>query len=94
MTIMLPGPIGPFLNRKFRLIMVHINAEVEATMKKLEDMAYIFFGNNLVIGSHIRRQLAFLKEIVPVEMLLALYDTGAGRARRMIASRRNAFAQT
>lgn len=32
---------------------------------RLESLAYSFFGNNLVIGPHIRKQLAFLKEIVP-----------------------------
>ena len=32
---------------------------------KLERLAYFFFGNNLVIGPHIRKQLKFLKEIVP-----------------------------
>jgi len=35
---------------------------------KLENLAYSFFGNNLVIGSHIKSQLAFLKEIVPAEL--------------------------
>jgi SAM-dependent methyltransferase len=35
---------------------------------KLEKIAYSFFGNNLVIGSHIKKQLAFLKEIVPAEL--------------------------
>lgn len=32
---------------------------------RLESLAYSFFGNNLVIGPHFRKQLAFLKEIVP-----------------------------
>jgi SAM-dependent methyltransferase len=32
---------------------------------KLESLAYVFFGNNLVIGPHIRRQIAFLGEILP-----------------------------
>lgn len=35
---------------------------------KFEDLAYAFFGNNLVVGGHIRRQLAFLKEVVPVHL--------------------------
>jgi SAM-dependent methyltransferase len=35
------------------------------TSMRLESLAYSFFGNNLIIGSHIRRQLAFLREIVP-----------------------------
>jgi len=35
---------------------------------KLENLAYAFFGNNLVVGAHIRRQLAFLKEIAPAEL--------------------------
>jgi hypothetical protein len=48
-------------------------------MKRLEDLAYAFFGNNLVIGAHIRRQLAFLKEIVPAEMLYReMDDLGCG----------------
>jgi SAM-dependent methyltransferase len=47
--------------------MMEIDAEVKATMK-FESLAYSFFGNNLIIGSHIRRQLTFLKEIVPVEL--------------------------
>lgn len=32
---------------------------------KIERLAYFFFGNNVIIGSHIRKQLQFLKEIVP-----------------------------
>jgi len=32
---------------------------------KLESLAYALFGNNLIVGAHIRRQLAFLEEIVP-----------------------------
>jgi SAM-dependent methyltransferase len=32
---------------------------------RLESLAYSFFGNNLVIGPHIRKQLAFLRETVP-----------------------------
>lgn len=32
---------------------------------KIEELAYFFFGNNLIIGSHIKKQLQFLKEIVP-----------------------------
>jgi hypothetical protein len=32
---------------------------------RLERLAYFFFGNNLIIGPHIRKQLKFLKEIVP-----------------------------
>jgi len=35
---------------------------------KLEDIAYRFFGNNLVIGSHIKKQLNYLKEILPAEL--------------------------
>lgn len=35
---------------------------------KLESLAYSFCGNNLLIGSHIRKQLAFLKEIVPPDL--------------------------
>ncbi len=31
----------------------------------LESLAYYFFGNNLIIGTHIRRQLEFLKGVVP-----------------------------
>jgi len=32
---------------------------------RIEGLAYSLFGNNLMIGTHIRKQLAFLKEIVP-----------------------------
>jgi len=32
---------------------------------RLEKLAYIFFGNNLVVGSHIKKQLNFLRENVP-----------------------------
>ena len=32
---------------------------------KIESLAYFFFGNNVVIGSHIRKQLEFLKQVVP-----------------------------
>lgn len=31
----------------------------------LENLAYSFFGNNLLVGRHIKRQLAFLRDIVP-----------------------------
>lgn len=31
----------------------------------IERFAYFFFGNNVIIGPHIRKQLKFLKEIVP-----------------------------
>lgn len=31
----------------------------------LENLAYRFFGNNLIIGAHIRKQLEFLKEVAP-----------------------------
>lgn len=46
---------------------------------KLENLAYAFFGNNLVIGSHIRKQLAFLKAIIPAELLhREMDDLGCG----------------
>jgi len=46
---------------------------------KLENLAYAFFGNNLVIGSHIRKQLTFLKEIVPAELQYReMDDLGCG----------------
>jgi SAM-dependent methyltransferase len=46
---------------------------------KLENLAYTFFGNNLVIGSHIKKQLAFLKEIVPAELQYReMDDLGCG----------------
>jgi len=32
---------------------------------KIERLAYFFFGNNVIIGPHIRKQLKFLNEIVP-----------------------------
>jgi len=32
---------------------------------RLERLAYFFFGNNVIIGPHIRKQLRFLKKIVP-----------------------------
>lgn len=35
---------------------------------RLESLAYLLFGNNLIIGAHIRKQLAFLREIVPVHL--------------------------
>ncbi len=31
----------------------------------IESLAYFFFGNNLIIGPHIKKQLSFLKEIAP-----------------------------
>lgn len=34
----------------------------------VEGMTYLFFGNNLVIGKHIRRQLDFLQDILPSEL--------------------------
>ena len=45
----------------------------------LESLAYALFGNNLVIGKHIRRQLAFLKGIVPASLLhREMDDLGCG----------------
>jgi hypothetical protein len=32
---------------------------------KLESLAYRLFGNNVIIGSHIRRQIDFLSEVIP-----------------------------
>lgn len=32
---------------------------------KIERLAYFFFGNNVVVGSHIKRQLEFLREKTP-----------------------------
>ena len=32
---------------------------------KLEKAAYYFWGNNVVIGSHIKRQIDFLSQVVP-----------------------------
>jgi SAM-dependent methyltransferase len=32
---------------------------------RIENLAYFFFGNNVIIGSHIRKQLEFLKQIIP-----------------------------
>ena len=31
----------------------------------IERFAYCFFGNNVIIGPHIRKQLKFLREIIP-----------------------------
>jgi SAM-dependent methyltransferase len=35
---------------------------------KLESLTYFCFGNNIVIGRHIRRQLDFLRSILPEDM--------------------------
>ena len=35
---------------------------------KIHNLVYSCFGNSPVIGSHIRKQLAFLREIVPAEL--------------------------
>ncbi len=46
---------------------------------KAENLAYALWGNNVVIGSHIRRQLVFLADIVPLEMLgRRMDDLGCG----------------
>ena len=37
-------------------------------------MFYVFFGNNLVIGKHIKKQLSFLESIVPREFLYRQVD--------------------
>ena len=39
-----------------------------------ENMFYVFFGNNLVIGKHIKKQLSFLESIVPREFLYRQVD--------------------
>lgn len=42
-------------------------------------MAYFFFGNNLVIGAHIRKQLEFLREVIhPVFRQRQMDDLGCG----------------
>ena len=46
---------------------------------KLEKLAYSFFGNNLVVGTHIKKQLTFLREIVPAELQQReMHDLGCG----------------
>lgn len=46
---------------------------------KLERLAYSLFGNNLVIGAHIKRQLSFLSGIIPRELLYRrMDDLGCG----------------
>jgi SAM-dependent methyltransferase len=46
---------------------------------KLENLAYALFGNNLVIGTHIRKQLAFLSEVIPPGLLgREMDDLGCG----------------
>ncbi len=32
---------------------------------RIESLAYFFFGNNVIIGPHIKKQLEFLRKIVP-----------------------------
>ena len=32
---------------------------------KLESLAYYFFGNNVIIGPHIRKQIGYLSDIIP-----------------------------
>jgi len=45
----------------------------------IESFAYFFFGNNVIIGPHIRKQLKFLKEIVPpVFQQRQMDDLGCG----------------
>lgn len=46
---------------------------------RFENLAYAFFGNNLVIGKHIQKQLAFLREVLPPELLgREMDDLGCG----------------
>lgn len=46
---------------------------------KLENIAYACFGNNITIGKHIRKQLHFLRSVLPAEMLNRhLDDLGCG----------------
>ena len=46
---------------------------------KMERLAYFLFGNNIIIGPHIRKQLSFLKEIVPtVFQQRQMDDLGCG----------------
>jgi SAM-dependent methyltransferase len=58
--------------------MMEIDEEV-ITIMKLESLFYSLFGNNLVIGAHIRKQLSFLSEILPPELLYRnMDDLGCG----------------
>ena len=46
---------------------------------RLERLAYFFFGNNLIVGPHIKKQLKFLKEIVsPTFQQRQMDDLGCG----------------
>jgi hypothetical protein len=64
---------------------------------KLESLAYSLFGNNLVIGEPIVKQLAFLKEIVPHHWLHREMDDlgcGDGKVTVLWSSEREAGAST
>jgi len=46
---------------------------------KAEDIFYSFFGNNIIIGSHIEKQLNFLKENIPEDFKRReMHDLGCG----------------
>lgn len=48
-------------------------------MNNLEKLLYAPFGNNIIIGPHIKDQLNFLKEILPEEFKeREMYDLGCG----------------
>lgn len=48
-------------------------------LRFLETFLYLPFGNNIIIGNHIKEQLKFLKEIIPNEFKnREMYDLGCG----------------
>ncbi|HOK35103.1 MAG TPA: class I SAM-dependent methyltransferase [Candidatus Pacearchaeota archaeon] len=48
-------------------------------MNNLEKFLYTPFGNNIIIGSHIKDQLTFLKKILPEDFRKReMYDLGCG----------------
>lgn len=45
----------------------------------IQGLFYLPFGNNFIVGSHIKKQLKFLNEIIPQEFKgKELYDLGCG----------------
>jgi ubiquinone/menaquinone biosynthesis C-methylase UbiE len=50
-----------------------------AEYMNLENIAYACFGNNLVLGKHIKKQLSYLQSILPAELLdRKMDDLGCG----------------
>ena len=61
---------------------------------KIERLTYFFLGNNVVIGSHVKRQLEFLKEKAPPDFKYRQMDDLGYGNRKITLLLKEIFLQT